>query len=55
MRSENVAHRFGGAISMLGSATSTLAVDDSIFELNSVAVPLDGADLEITVRLNTVR
>eukprot|EP01045_Picozoa_sp_COSAG04_P026798 COSAG04_NODE_3793_length_2526_cov_1.479604_3_plen_142_part_00 len=42
----------GGAISILGSALSTVLIDDSVFDSNSVARQDTGA-MDITVRLRT--
>ena len=53
MCSENVAYNAGGAISVLGPETSALMVVESIFDANAVRVPMDGAGIDVTVRLNT--
>ena len=53
MCSENVAYNAGGAISVLGPETSALLVVESIFDANAVRVPMGGAGIDVTVRLNT--
>eukprot|EP01045_Picozoa_sp_COSAG04_P042929 COSAG04_NODE_13813_length_591_cov_1.134146_1_plen_55_part_10 len=51
--SENLSYKSGGAITVLGPAISTFLVEDSIFDMNAVRVPANGARMDITVRLNT--
>eukprot|EP01045_Picozoa_sp_COSAG04_P010946 COSAG04_NODE_689_length_11142_cov_6.664041_5_plen_160_part_00 len=46
-----MAYKFGAAISVIGSAASTLVVDSSIFEANTV--PATDAAVDVTVRVNT--
>ena len=39
----------------MGPASSTLLVEESIFDANAVRVPMDGAGMDVTVRINTAR
>eukprot|EP01045_Picozoa_sp_COSAG04_P012063 COSAG04_NODE_797_length_10240_cov_3.294547_5_plen_357_part_00 len=50
---ENTAYKGGGAIAVMGPASSTLLVDDSIFDANAVRVPMDGAGMDVTVPFRT--
>ena len=52
-RRGNIAHEEGGAIKILAMASSTLRVEDSLFDSNAVRVQADGGGVEVTVRLNT--
>ena len=52
-RRGNIAHEEGGAIKILAMASSTLRVEDSLFDSNAVRVQADGGGEQVTVRLNT--
>ena len=51
-RRGNIAHEEGGAIKILAMASSTLRVEDSLFDSNAVRGAVRGG-VELTVRLNT--